>query len=82
MSDDELKDRLKMVLVGRLLFEFSSHEDWVLTATRKFTRANESSETTICLDTLGRICSWGKHFMRADEEATYPISVYKIDLED
>ncbi len=27
MSDDELKDRLKMVMLGRLLFEFSSQEE-------------------------------------------------------
>ncbi len=36
------------------------------------------SEDVICVDAKGRMCVKGMEFMRARDENTFPIKVYKI----
>ena len=65
------------VNVGEKLFEFQSFEDWCDTAKARFLLFNVRSKDVICVDSIGRICEKGKEFMRARDENTFPIIVYK-----
>lgn len=65
------------VTLGPQLFAFTSFEDWIDTARRKFGAYHEGE--TVCLDQAGRIVTCGKEFMRARDEGTYPVTVYLID---
>ena len=64
------------VSVGEFLFEFSSFERWVAKAAGWFTSAGVRSDDCICVDSVGRICTCGKQFMRARDEGTFPVRVY------
>jgi hypothetical protein len=66
------------VEVEEMSFEFLSEADWVANAHAFFRRSCLTSESAICVDTLGRICIKGKEFKRAEVEGTYPIRVYAI----
>jgi len=66
------------VLLGPKLFEFTSFDNWCDTAKRKFKRAGVSSGRSLCIDTTGRICGWGEHFMTAQAEDAFPVSVYLL----
>jgi len=66
------------VQLDRELFTFESFENWCNTASRKFAYCGFRSDDTICLDTLGRVCRIGEHFMRAAEEKTFPVIAYLI----
>lgn len=63
-------------------FQFSSFNDWVETAGVKFSDTLEKESLLrsdiICIDCAGRICSYGVHFRRAEEEKTFPVICYKI----
>lgn len=69
---------LRSIRAGRYLFEFSSLTDWVNRANKTWKRHEVRSEDTICIDSKGRICTFGKHFMTAQKENAYPIRVYMI----
>ena len=64
------------------LFRFSSFDNWVKTAGEKFDVALEKENLIrpdlICIDTVGRICAYGLHFQRAEDEKTFPAICYKI----
>ena len=64
------------------LFRFSSFDNWVKTAGEKFDVALEKENLIrpdlICIDTVGRICAYGLHFQRAEDEKTFPVICYKI----
>lgn len=62
-------------------FQFTSHVDWVNHAASRFRHAglSNASHALICLDTAGRVCTIGKHFARARDEGTFPISVHRIE---
>jgi hypothetical protein len=34
-------------------------------------------EDALCIDAKDRICQWGEHFRRAEEDGSYPIRVYR-----
>jgi len=60
--------------VGEELFRFHSEQEWINKAQSWF--SNFPKDIGICVDSVGRICTIGKHFMRATKESTYPIIVY------
>ena len=64
------------VVVGEMLFEFSSFDCWVANASRWFTKSGFRGDDCICIDSINRICRTGKQFMRARDEGTFPIRVY------
>ena len=68
----------QMVRFGDELFRFESFERWVNKASSWFSNLSHGTEY-ICIDSIGRICKIGKHFMRARDEKTFPIVVYSID---
>ncbi len=77
--------RSKSIKIGRKLFEFATFDDWVDNARRRFGDYRASvdylaSQRTLSLDKQGRVCLHGKDFIRADEDRTYPIRVYSIDI--
>jgi uncharacterized protein (DUF608 family) len=69
------------IRLGRVLFEFSSLNDWARSARRRFRLCGFPSYETVCIDQEGRICASGKEFERAKLEESYPIKVYHIDPE-
>ena len=73
----------KTIKIGRKLFEFRSHADWVNHATTMFHRYREqagylASQRTLCIDSRGRVCMHGLDFKRADESRAFPVRVYSI----
>ena len=66
------------VQLGPKLFEFTSFDNWCDTAKNKFKRAGILSGSSLCIDTRGRICGWGEHFMTAQAEDAFPVSVYLL----
>jgi len=67
-----------MIEVGEKLFEFASKRDWIKHASRIWRKHEVSSQTTICIDQLGRICGWGEHFYAAERDNAYPIEVFRL----
>jgi len=63
---------------GEKLFEFSSLDDWRDTAKSKFFTAKVSGSDVICVDRRGRLCGWGKHFIQARDEGSYPVEVFRL----
>lgn len=62
-------------LVPKWVGEFCDFDDWVHFATARL-QVPKGSPTAICVDTLGRRCSIGWHFMRARDEGTFPIRYF------
>lgn len=67
------------VTLGEKLFEFSSKQDWVNRGPRIWRVHQATDGRAIAIDTKGRICQMGGHFMRAEVDGSYPISVYRVD---
>lgn len=71
-----------MIRTGPKVFEFTSHTDWVNRATRLFRGHGLRSDDVVCVDQRGRICGWGAHFTKAQEDAAYPIEVFLLRPEE
>lgn len=69
------------VHVGEFLFEFSSFGQWVAKASSWFTNTGVRGEECLCVDAAGRLCRIGKQFMRARDEGTFPVRVYRMTVE-
>lgn len=67
------------IQTGELLFQFDSEQQWVNKGRSWYATSGVATCDTVAIDRAGRICTRGKHFMRAEKEGTYPISVYAID---
>lgn len=65
------------IVPGKFLFEFPSFQRWVSKASSWYGHCGSRSEETIAIDKLGRICTHGKQFMRARDENTFPVRVYR-----
>ena len=63
---------------GEKLFEFRSKQDWINKAQRIWRLHEVRAEHTVCVDQLGRICGWGKHFADAERDNAYPIEVFRL----
>ena len=67
------------VKLKREMFSFSSKSQWVNKAASWFANCGVPKSRYLAIDTAGRVCVSGKEFMRAQDESTYPITVYEID---
>lgn len=65
------------ITVGEYLFEFSSFQKWVAKAASWFRNSGLRDGHGLCVDSLGRICATGKEMMRARDEGTFPVKVYR-----
>lgn len=70
------------VVLGKKLFQFNCHQDWVNRAQRAWKMAGVRSEDTICLDQKGRVLRKGLEFARADKEGAFPVVVYLALVDD
>lgn len=64
--------------IGEELFGFTSFNDWVNNAQYKFAAAGVRSPDVLCVDSAGRIMEKGAEFMRARDEDTFPVRVFKM----
>jgi hypothetical protein len=62
--------------IGALLFSFSSKENWINTAQRKFRKCGLHSNAVLCIDAYGRICTCGKDFEIANDDDAFPVKCY------
>ena len=73
---------ISKIKLDKELFQFASFADWTETAGEKISAAMEKENLLrpdlICIDTVGRICAYGLHFQRAEDEKTFPAICYKI----
>jgi hypothetical protein len=69
-----------MVDLGAPLFSFSDFEDWCDTARWKFQESGMHSVDALCLDKAGRVCTKGAEFMRARDEGTFPVQVFRVGI--
>lgn len=67
----------RIPVVTERLFSFESFEDWQESNGARFYQFNVSSQNTICIDSAGRLCFYGQHFRIAEEQQTFPVTVYK-----
>ena len=59
-------------------FRFNKFSDWVNGAGSLFEIAElRGNEDSLCVDAKGRICLTGKEFMRARDDGSFPIIVYR-----
>ena len=65
------------IIVGELLFQFSSFDNWVNTAEIKFSSENVRLKDVLCVDNKGRILKKGKEFRRAENDDSFPVKVYR-----
>lgn len=68
------------IQVGELLFQFTSFSDWVNNASRRFKTWEVRGDETLCIDKKGRVCLVVRQFIRARDEKTYPINVYRATV--
>lgn len=76
-----MKDR-RHVSVGRELFRFTSKLDWVNHAASRFESCDVPMGDRVCIDALGRICTRGLHFSKAERDEAYPVIVYDVNVEE
>ena len=69
------------VKVGAECFRFRTFSDWVNGAGSLFEIAKLRGEDVLCVDARGRICLSGKEFMRARDDGSFPIIVYRAVCE-
>ena len=65
----------------RVLFEFSSLDDWTRNAQRRYRMQFDPPASQLCMlavDSRGRVCASGRHFREAEEDHTYPVKVYEV----
>jgi len=60
------------------VFEFSTFEDWVNNAKKRFRKNNVYQNNTICVDGSGNLCVIGKNFMKARDDNAFPVKVYRV----
>ena len=66
------------VNAGDEVFSFSDFENWCDTAKKKFEGAGLRGRNVICIDTRGRVCHSGREFMRARDDRSFPVRVFKV----
>lgn len=66
------------VQLGRRLFEFSTFEDWVNNAGRRYRLNEATSRTTIAIDGRGRLCTCGADMQAARDDDEFPVVIYEM----
>ena len=64
------------IFVGDELFAFNNFADWVRNAKELFANNRPASANAICLDTKGRVCTFGEDFAIARDDDSFPIRVF------
>lgn len=67
-----------VAVLGEKLFSFQTHADWVNKASRQWMAHGLRASQTVCIDQKSRICAWGEHFRKAEEDDSFPIDVYRM----
>lgn len=70
------------IKVGTKLFTFHDFNHWVNRASSIWKMYQVAVSNTVCVDQKGRICTNGKHFMLARDEAAFPVYVYAVEAEE
>ncbi len=60
------------------LFKFSSQQDWVNKAKRRYANCGVPKGYYITVDSAGHILHMGKCFMAAEKNGLYPVTVYEL----
>jgi hypothetical protein len=76
VSESSVDPLVIPVELGPKIFSFATFDKWVNGAQRIWRFHGVRGEDTICLDQKGRVCGWGKHFMTARDDNSFPIDVY------
>lgn len=77
LLEGALKTRARL---GNEIFRFNSFVQWVNKASSWFRGAKlRDGLGYVCIDAKGRICQYGKHFIRARDENTFPIVVHEVE---
>ena len=76
MPKTTTKSNTITVTVGEFIFEFETFTDWVNHAASWF-RSVRHPDAAMCIDAIGRVCKTGREFMRANDEGTFPVKVYR-----
>jgi hypothetical protein len=63
---------------GKLLFEFTSQQDWMNKGPRIWKENRVNNCIVIAVDKCGRLCSWGFHYSIAQKDDAYPVRVYML----
>jgi hypothetical protein len=64
--------------LGEFLFSFEGFTGWVNNAQYRWKAFSVRPDDTVCIDSKGRICRIGRHFMVARDEGAFPVNVYRI----
>ena len=64
------------IMLGKKLFEFPSRAEWIFRSPRIWRHHGATSDNSICVDQLGRICTTGMHFSEAERDNAYPVEVF------
>ena len=67
-----------MVSLGEELFSFPDFNSWVNHASRIWRLHEVRAQDTLCIDAEGRVCTKGAEFMRARDEGSFPVKVYRL----
>ena len=68
----------RIVATGPKLFSFASFGKWVSGAQDIWKVHCANKDNTVCIDQKGRLCRWGRHFMIARDDNSFPIDVYLL----
>lgn len=62
------------------MFAFESKQQWINKAQGWYgSIPRYRREDFLTVDAVGRICTCGAHFSRAEADNTYPITVYRVN---
>ena len=70
---------VNITVKGELLFELESKQQWVNRVPQILPEKTRSAETWLWVDKNGNVFECGLDFRIADEKATYPCKVYRLE---
>jgi len=70
------------VTLGEAVFAFRDKQEWINRGPRPWKAYHVDGGRGLAIDAKGRICQCGAHFMRAEEDGSYPITVYRVQADD
>ena len=68
----------KITVNGEFIFELSSKQDWINNVKKKMPKKIRGGEQWIWVDINGNVFECGLDFRVAQEKATYPCKVYRL----